>query len=133
MKKFLIAAIAASVLVTPAVAAPQRDYQGNGQGNNRTIVVKQTDRGPNRTVVTRKVVRNDRNVRYQPQRAQSRHWAKGQKFDRRYAQNYRTVNYRQHHLNAPPRGYQWVQSGNDAVLVGIASGLIGAVIGGILR
>ena len=130
MKKFLIAAIAASVLVTPAVAAPQRDYQGNGQGNNRTIVVKQTDRGPHRTVVTKQVVRNDR---YQPQRIQQRKWAKGQKFDRRYAQNYRTVNYRQHHLNAPPRGYQWVQSGNDAVLVGIASGLIGAVIGGILR
>ena len=130
MKKFLIAAIAASVLVTPAVAAPQRDYQGN----NRTTVIKQTDRGPHRTVVTRQVVRNDRNtVRYQPQRVQSRHWAKGQKFDRRYAQNYRSVDYRQHHLNAPPRGYQWVQSGNDAVLVGIASGLIGAVIGGILR
>ena len=130
MKKFLIAAIAASVLVTPAVAAPQRDYQGNGQGNNRTIVVKQTDRGPHRTVVTKQVVRTDR---YQPQLIQQRKWAKGQKFDRRYAQNYRTVNYRQHHLNAPPRGYQWVQSGNDAVLVGIASGLIGAVIGGILR
>jgi len=124
MKKFLIAAIAASVLVTPAVAAPQREYQGN----SRTTVVQQN--GPHRTVVTRQVVRTDR---YQPQRVQSHRWAKGQKFDRRYAQNYRTVNYRQYHLNAPPRGYQWVQSGNDAVLVGIASGLIGAVIGGILR
>jgi len=28
-----------------------------------------------------------------------------------------------------PRGYRWVQSGNDAVLVALASGLIGAIIG----
>ncbi|HEU4961894.1 MAG TPA: RcnB family protein, partial [Sphingomonas sp.] len=48
--------------------------------------------------------------------------------------NYRVVNYRDYgRLYAPPRGYHWVQSGNDAVLVAITSGLIGAVIGGALN
>jgi len=28
-----------------------------------------------------------------------------------------------------PRDYQWVRSGNDAVLIAISSGIIGAVIG----
>ncbi|HEV7814812.1 MAG TPA: RcnB family protein [Janthinobacterium sp.] len=32
--------------------------------------------------------------------------------------------WRGHHLSAPPRGYHWVQTGNDYVLVGIASGVI---------
>ena len=32
--------------------------------------------------------------------------------------------WRAHRLSAPPRGYHWVQSGGDYVLVGIATGLI---------
>jgi Ni/Co efflux regulator RcnB len=42
---------------------------------------------------------------------------------------YRTRQYvvedwRGHHLSAPPRGYHWVQTGGDYVLVAIATGLI---------
>ena len=36
-------------------------------------------------------------------------------------------------LSAPPRGYQWVRSGNDAVLIAITSGIIGAVVGSVIR
>ena len=32
--------------------------------------------------------------------------------------------WRGHHLSAPPRGYHWVQTGGDYVLVAIASGII---------
>jgi Ni/Co efflux regulator RcnB len=32
--------------------------------------------------------------------------------------------WRSHQLSAPPRGYQWVQSGSDYVLVAIATGII---------
>jgi Ni/Co efflux regulator RcnB len=34
------------------------------------------------------------------------------------------TDWRGHHLSAPPRGYRWVQHGNDYVLVAIASGVI---------
>ena len=42
---------------------------------------------------------------------------------------YRTRQYvvedwRSHHLSAPPRGYHWVQSGGDYLLVAITTGLI---------
>ncbi len=42
---------------------------------------------------------------------------------------YRTHQYvvddwRGHHLTAPPRGYHWVQTGGDYVLVAIATGII---------
>jgi Ni/Co efflux regulator RcnB len=36
--------------------------------------------------------------------------------------------WRRHHLSAPPRGYHWVQTGADYVLVGIATGIIAQVL-----
>jgi Ni/Co efflux regulator RcnB len=38
--------------------------------------------------------------------------------------NYVVDDWRDHHLNAPPRGYHWVQVGGDYVLVAIATGII---------
>jgi Ni/Co efflux regulator RcnB len=37
-------------------------------------------------------------------------------------------NWRAHHLSAPPRGYHWVQTGSDYVLVAIATGIIAQVL-----
>src|SRR3546814_6014880 len=108
-----------------------------GAPGHKTAVVKHKADG--RTVIEqRKVVRRpvQRTVRYQtsyrPAHAAyrpvyatpHRTWARGQRFDYRYAPRYRVVNnYRGYNrLYTPPRGYHWVQSGNDAVLVAIASG-----------
>jgi Ni/Co efflux regulator RcnB len=33
----------------------------------------------------------------------------------------------------PPRGYRWVRNGNDAVLIGITSGIVASVIAGAIR
>lgn len=43
---------------------------------------------------------------------------------RRYVVN----DWRGHHLSAPPRGYQWVQTGNDYVLAAIVGGVIAQVL-----
>ncbi|NYD90296.1 RcnB family protein [Sphingomonas melonis] len=108
MKKLILSAIAATLVASPmalaaADAAPvQRE---------RTVTtVKERPNG--RTVVTqRTVVRNDRH-------GGPRNWRTGQRFDRRYATNYRVVrDYRTYRLAAPPRGAYWARSGNDAVLV----------------
>lgn len=54
---------------------------------------------------------------------------KGQRFEARRAPNYRVVDYRQYRrLGPPPRGYHWVRSGNDALLVAIGTGVIASVI-----
>ena len=37
-------------------------------------------------------------------------------------------NWRDHHLNAPPRGQQWVQVGSDYVLIAIATGIIAQLV-----
>jgi len=36
--------------------------------------------------------------------------------------------WRGHHLSAPPRGYHWVQSGSDYILIAIATGIIAQLL-----
>jgi Ni/Co efflux regulator RcnB len=108
MKKLILAAVAASLVSGTALAAPQHH-----PGPQRPVIVKKT------TIVQRPTYRN---------------WHKGERFDRRYARNYQVVDYRHYrHLKAPPRGYRYVRSGNDAVLVGITSGVIAAVFANAIR
>ncbi len=117
MKKFIIAAIAASLISTPVLAAPMHQ-----QGQQDRSRVEQNDRRP-----------QAQRVAHTPERMQrqSQGWKKGERFDTRQVSNYRVIsNPRAYHLDDAPRGHRWVQSGNDAVLVGIASGLIAAVIAG---
>ncbi|MDE1160940.1 MAG: RcnB family protein [Acidobacteriaceae bacterium] len=38
------------------------------------------------------------------------------------------VDYRSHHLNAPPRGYEWREVDGNYVLAGIATGIIASTI-----
>jgi len=133
MFKKIIMALATTTLVASPIISAQAQAQSYGpqhrQQQTRTVVKQKT------------TVRNNGNVvyrgnAYQPNRnaVVNHRWAKGQRFDRRQATNYRVINnYRGYRLNAPPRGYQWVQSGNDAVLIAITSGIIGAVIGGAIR
>lgn len=123
LKKLMLAGVVASMVAAPtmASAAPQQYREVVRQGPNRTVVVQ---RGPGYREKT--VIRHNN----------ARKWARGQRFDRRYATNYRQIDYRAYRnrgVYAPPRGYQWVQSGNDAVLIALASGVIGAVIGGAIR
>lgn len=42
--------------------------------------------------------------------------------------NYVVDDWRAHHLSAPPRGYHWVQSGDDYLLVAITSGIIAQLL-----
>ena len=50
---------------------------------------------------------------------------RGGRLPPQYRNNQYVVNdWRGHHLSAPPRGYHWVQTGGDYVLVAIATGVI---------
>jgi Ni/Co efflux regulator RcnB len=50
---------------------------------------------------------------------------KGQVLPAQYRHNnYVVDDWRDHRLSAPPRGYHWVQTGGDYVLVAIATGII---------
>ena len=54
-----------------------------------------------------------------------RNFYKGSRLPSNYRSRSYVVNdWRGHHLSAPPRGYHWVQTGGDYVLVGTTSGII---------
>lgn len=112
----LAAAIVAPGLAAPAMAQPGKPTQshasqpnnGNqGHGNQGNQGHATPAKKPSQT----------------PHR-----FKKGEKFDRNRASNYQTVDYRKYrNVKAPPKGYHYVRSGNDLLLVGITSGIIAAV------
>lgn len=116
-KKIVLSAISASVALTPVVAA-------SAEAQSRTVTTVKERR--NGTVVQRTVTTQ----------ANGRNWRAGQRFDRRYAPNYAQIDYRQFRgrgLYAPPRGYRWVRSGRDAVLVSDRGGTVRTVVTRIYR
>ena len=64
-----------------------------------------------------------------------RQFRRGERFYAERAPNYVIINdYRRwDRLRPPPRGYHWVRSGNDAVLVAITTGIVASVIAGAIR
>jgi len=118
MKKFILSALAATLVASPLLAAAPAE----AQQRREVTTVRHNDNG--RTVVTKRTV-----VRT----PQYRNWRAGQRFDRRQAQNYRIITtYRNYRLAAPPRGSQWVRSGNDALLIN-GRGNVVQVRGGAFR
>lgn len=123
MKKFILSAIAASMIASPMVAT-EASAQGYPQQRHETVVRHQ----PGRTVVVDRTVTRNHGPQYRND------WRRGERFDYRRAHNYRVINnYRVYRLRTPPRGYHYVRSGNDAVLVGVTSGIIAGIIAGAFR
>ena len=59
----------------------------------------------------------------------SHSWYRGDRVPYQYrGHNYVVDDWRGHHLYAPPRGYQWVQSGGDYLLVAVATGIIASIL-----
>jgi Ni/Co efflux regulator RcnB len=127
MKKIALALAGASVALTGFAATPAAaaDFRGHDRGQyhqvNKRAVVK------NRVVTRNRFVNPNRFMNQN--RFQAHRWNRGDRFDSRYASNYMVVsNPYAYNLRQAPYGYRWVRSGNDAVLVAIASGIIGAVL-----
>jgi Ni/Co efflux regulator RcnB len=75
--------------------------------------------------------RHDQGRGYDEERQQERgagpnhDFRRGQRLPVEYRhRQYVVDDWRGHHLSAPPRGYHWVQTGGDYVLVAIATGVI---------
>lgn len=70
------------------------------------------------------------NGRHNGRGAGPRHdFYKGGYVSREYRSRQYVVNdWHGHHLHAPPRGYQWVQTGPDYVLIAITTGIIAQIV-----
>ncbi|MDL2400584.1 RcnB family protein [Rhizobium mayense] len=101
MKKLFSILLAASVLATPLTMA--------AEANAAPVPHKEA------VVEKKKVV------------VHKGQWVKGRHLSAADRHRAKTVDYRHHHLKAPPHGYHWVRIGNNFLLVGITSGLISKV------
>ena len=130
MKRYILATLAASMIVTPAAAAP---FKGDSNSYQATESYDNQYRGDNRRSDDRKISNTRWSSKYQKARydnaKQHHRWNKGERFDRRQVTQYRVINNpRAYGLRNAPRGYRWVQSNNDAVLIGISSGIIASIL-----
>jgi Ni/Co efflux regulator RcnB len=132
----------AVMLVSAGSAYAQGNNQNNRQGNNDCRDGQGNCAGPNQRM---RPNQNDRRQGQQPQgdrygqqprmyndaRGNERGAGPNHSYYRggRLPSEYRTRQYvvddwRGHRLSAPPRGYHWVQTGGDYVLVAITTGII---------
>lgn len=132
--KSLCAAAALAVGLAPALAQDRHDQ---GHGHDRGWQGRDHDRRDNRGWQGSD---HDRRDDRGPQRRDDRrHESRGAGPDHNFhrggrlpayyrSRQYVVNDWRGHHLSAPPRGYQWVQTGSDYVLVAIATGIITQIL-----
>ena len=127
--KVIVAAIAAMYMTTGGLTFAQGNSDHNrgkgdqGQHNGQRDKHDNNGRGKeghdNRG-------RGPQDKHYNERGAGPNHsYYRGQRLPTEYRNRQYVVNdWRSHRLSAPPRGYQWVQTGGDYVLVAIATGII---------
>jgi len=144
MKKILTASMAAVLAATALGAAGAASAQSRNDHRNDHRYEQRHDRRDDR-----RDARQDQRSYARWQQAQRRYsapryvaprgyavrsWSYGQRMPAYYRTNAYVVNdYSRYGLRAPPRGYQYVRSGNDVVLAAVATGLITAVIAGLFN
>ena len=132
MKKILAATLALSVFATAGVANAQ-SYRGH-DNNSRHEQSRGSDhrvdqRGQSSNRYEQRASHRYSAGRYQaPRGYQARQWRRGDRMPSAYRGRAYVVDYHRYGLRAPPRGYHYVRSGNDAVLTAVATGVIASVV-----
>jgi Ni/Co efflux regulator RcnB len=118
----IVSAILAMTLTTGGFAFGQGNSGHNDRGRDRDQQGQRGDQQDRRDHQNR----GEYDGREQERGAGPNHdFRKGQRLPSQYRhRQYVVDDWRGHHLSAPPRGYHWVQTGGDYVLVAIATGII---------
>jgi Ni/Co efflux regulator RcnB len=140
--KRLVCLVAAASLGFGSLSAFAQDYHrgDRDRGDNRGWSQQQPpqramgnrgdrdhDRDYNRGERGDRADRHDHDAYYYGARGPE--WHRGGRLPPQYRSHQYVVNdWRGHHLSPPPRGYQWVQVGNDYVLAAIATGIIAQLL-----
>lgn len=131
--KALICAIAAASFSFASLSLAdndnRRDHKGRHGGNSSHRDDDRRDHRDNRSHQGPRGF-DHRDARDKPHYgARGPHFHRGGRIPFEYRnRQYVVNNWRDHRLNAPPRGQQWVQVGSDYVLVAIATGIIAQLV-----
>ena len=134
-KKIIIATIMAISLTAGSSAYAQGHGHGNDKDRNSHGQHDRSDRDGDRDHGKRYDQRDNHarghdNGRHNGRGAGPQHnFYKGERISSEYRHRQYVVNdWRGHRLSAPPRGYHWVQTGPDYVLIAITTGIIAQII-----
>lgn len=118
----------ACLFSSTAMAQPHDDRRGQGPQNHGQAKKSQyRDRGQGYRQPVRQDPRSMQYSRDDDERGAGpdHQFRRGQRMPMQYrSHQYVVDDWRGHHLTQPPRGYHWVQSGGDYILVAIATGII---------
>ena len=135
-KAVLCAVLATSLLTTPFAMAqgdsqyPNKGYEQKQRGNDRDGRDERRQKKRNNNYEGRGHGYGYGHGHGHAQRGErgagpEHSYYRGERMPPQYrTRQYVVEDWRGHRLSAPPRGYQWVQSGSDYVLVAIATGVI---------
>ena len=129
-KKMLAIAMMAIFMTSGSAAFADNDKHKNDKGGNSH---SQRDRGHGNDRHDDRVNKHSShhdNGRHNGRGAGPHHnYYKGGYVSREYRQRQYVVNdWHGRHLHAPPRGYHWVQTGPDYVLIAISTGIIAQIV-----
>lgn len=134
-KKIIIATIMAISLTAGSSAYAQGHGHGNDKDRNSHGQHDRSDRDGDRDHGKRYNQRDNHarghdNGRHSGRGAGPQHnFYKGERISSEYRhRQYVVSDWRGHRLSAPPRGYHWVQTGPDYVLIAITTGIIAQII-----
>ena len=139
MKKALTAALAATLAVSSLGVASAAEAQSRGdrheQRQDRRDDRREARQQQRAYARWQQSQRRYNAGRYDAPRGYAvRSWSYGQRMPSYYRSNqYVVSDYGRYGLRQPPRGYQYVRSGDDVVMTAIATGLITAVIAGMFN
>jgi Ni/Co efflux regulator RcnB len=123
-KKTVISVLLAMSLASSGLAFGQGHSGRHDRDDDRGRGRVEQDHRDNRRHPDR---RPDHNRGYHDERGggPSNSWHRGDRIPVEYrSRQYVVDDWRGHRLSAPPRGYHWVQSGGDYILVAVATGVI---------
>lgn len=121
MKKALSLALAATMLI-PTLAPVAASAQPGGYDHDY-------NRGPGDRDRDHRDWRDNDHRDWRDRDRGWRQFHRGERFDMGRARYYRELDWRRdHRLRRPPYGYHWVRNGDDALLVGITTGVVASII-----
>ncbi len=114
MKRIIGLLAAATLLAGTTGAFAQPNHDDHNQGRDDHSKMQMQMKGPSMTMTM-----------HGPSHP---NWKKGGHIARNDWGRGSHIDYREHHLRKPPRGYEWRQVDNNYVLAAVATGLIASVI-----
>ena len=136
MKKlFAVAAALTLIAVTPLFAQPSRDDHGRDDHGKPAPAMSMKGpamsmHGPSMSMKGPSMSMKGPSMSMKGGPAMHRHpeWKKGGRISRDDWGRGARLDYREHHLNKPPRGYEWREVDGNFILAAAATGLIASLI-----